>query len=248
MKKNVVAKVLAGCMALAVAVTGITVAAPATAKADTTYHAYIGFQSPAYSFRNEWADGSYGYGTDEFNQITGWAGSDEVTVPGTFNDAEITGDGTYTVSVTDIDWGDYYGDESTAMNLIFVSTDIPDDGSISVSDVSLKIDGNDVSLASAGALANVDEEEYFVINIQNMWNDDLKEIGYYNTPMSSIEVTFTISGVPTGDAATSDDSAAADSGSSESTGTADMIPVAGIVVALLGCGVVAFAVRKKVSR
>lgn len=165
-----------------------------------TYHAYIGFQSPKYSFRNEWADSSYGAGVENgkyFGQVTGWDDANNaITLPGTFDDVEITGNGTYTVAAhgldfTTDDWSQEY------MNLIFFSTDIPNDENIVVSDVQLKVNDANVTLASAGTVRPEvvkDGALYLSVQLQNNWNPDIKEIGYYATPVTDIEITFTIAG------------------------------------------------------
>ena len=133
-------RTLSAIAAAAMAVSMIPVSASAE---DTTYHAYIGVQSASYSFRNAWYEPTYGQGVtgDDgmvyFDQITGWDGPTAVSKGGVFNDAEITGDGTYTVSVTDFDFG---SDES--LNLLFISTDIPLDSGVTISDVKVTLDGN----------------------------------------------------------------------------------------------------------
>ncbi|MCR5477095.1 MAG: hypothetical protein K6E92_05690 [Lachnospiraceae bacterium] len=162
-----------------------------------TYHAYIGFQSPIYSFRNQWDDASYGASVEDgkyFNQITGWDGSDPITVPGTFSDAEIKGNGSYSVSANNIEWLDGEFDSQDYMNLIFISTDIPNTGAITIDDVVLKINGGTVDLASCGAIVSPDSVDYLVILLQNIWNEDVKTIGYYNTPFTDIQIDFSVSG------------------------------------------------------
>lgn len=84
-----------------------------------TYHAYFGLQTPTFSFRNAFDDTTYGRDTEYFNQITGWEGSDAVKREGSFTDAEIAGNGTYTVSVSGMDLkGDF--DSQDYFNLIFL--------------------------------------------------------------------------------------------------------------------------------
>ncbi len=161
---------------------------------DGTYNAYIGFQTPKYSFRNAFDDASYGRDTDFFNQVTGWDGSDPVALDGTFTDTQITGNGTYTVSVDGLSFPDGEFADQEYMNLIFLSTDIPNSGEITISDVQLKVDGKTVDLAAAGAIVSPDSLDYLNILLQNIWNEEVSEIGYYAVPMSSISITFTVSG------------------------------------------------------
>lgn len=171
---------------------------PVSASAEETYHAYIGVQSASFSFRNAWYEPSYGKGVtgDDgmvyFDQITGWDGPTAVSKGGVFTDAEITGDGTYTVSVTDFDFG---SDES--LNLLFVSTDIPLDSGVTISDVKVVLDGN-TKYTFDEAYLSPDAKEYLEPMCINIWNDDLgKEEGLfgYVMPENSIELTFTVSGL-----------------------------------------------------
>jgi len=170
---------------------------------DGTYNAYLLIQTPKWSFRNAYDEQFYGYngenGSEFFNQITGWTDDGEAfAVPCTLKDAEITGNGTYTVGAYDIEWADDEFDTSQGndqlLNQIAISTDIPNTGDITISDVSLKIDGSTVSLSAAGAIPNEESVNYLQIMLLNIWNEDTGSIGYFNTPFSSIEITFTVSG------------------------------------------------------
>ena len=78
------------------------------------------------------------------------------------------------------------------MNLIFVSTDIPNTGAITISDFKLSIDGSEVS--GIAPILNEESVDYIDMQIQNIWNDTIKTIGYYPVPMSEISITFTVSG------------------------------------------------------
>lgn len=171
---------------------------PVSASAEDTYHAYIGVQSASFSFRNAWYEPTYGQGVtgDDgmvyFDQITGWDGPTAVNKGGVFSDAEITGDGTYTVSVTDFDFG---SDES--LNLLFISTDIPLDAGVTISDVKVTLDGN-TKYTFDEAYLSPDAKEYLEPMCINIWNDDLgKSDGLfgYTMPQDSIELTFTVSGL-----------------------------------------------------
>ena len=131
MKKS---KIFGAITAAALAALNVTAFAAAPAYADdVSYHAYIGVQSASYTFRNAWNEPTYGQGqvSDDgmvyFDQLTGWENPGNIAVSkgGVFTDADITGDGTYKVSVTDFDFGD---DET--FNLLFISTDIPLDAGI----------------------------------------------------------------------------------------------------------------------
>ena len=210
-------RTLSAIAAAAMAVSMIPVSASAE---DTTYHAYIGVQSASYSFRNAWYEPTYGQGVtgDDgmvyFDQITGWDGPTAVSKGGVFNDAEITGDGTYTVSVTDFDFG---SDES--LNLLFISTDIPLDSGVTISDVKVTLDGN-TKYTFDEAYLSPDAKDYLEPMCINIWNDDLgKEDGLfgYTMPENSIELTFTVSGL----GAAADDTAAEEEAATEDEAPAE---------------------------
>ncbi|MGN0552835.1 MAG: hypothetical protein ACI4I1_05595 [Oscillospiraceae bacterium] len=171
-------------------------AIPASAD-EVSYHAYIGVQSASYTFRNAWNEPNYGQGvvSDDgmvyFDQLTGWDGPTALSKGGVFTDAEITGDGTYSVSVTDFDFG-----EDETLNLLFVSTDIPLDAGITFSDVKVVMDGN-TKYTFDEAYLSPDEATYVSPMCINIWNDDLgKADGLfgYMMPENSIEIQFTVSG------------------------------------------------------
>lgn len=163
-----------------------------------TYNAYIGFQTPKYSFRNTFFDASYGLAAEDgkyFNQVTGWdADNNAVTLEGTFTDVQIAGNGTYTVTAEGLNFPEGEFASQDYLNLIFLSTDIPNTNEVTISDVELKIDGKSVELSNAGAIVSPDSKDYLTILLQNVWNDDVKTIGYYAVPMNKISITFTVSG------------------------------------------------------
>ena len=184
--------------ACAAAIAASALAIPASAE-DVSYHAYLGVQSASYTFRNAWNDATYGQGitSDDgmvyFDQLTGWENPGNIAVNkgGVFTDAEITGDGTYSVSVTDFDFG-----EDETLNLLFVSTDIPLDAGITISDVKVVMDGN-TKYTFDEAYLSPDEKEYMSPMCINIWNEDLgKQDGLfgYMMPTDSIELQFTVSG------------------------------------------------------
>jgi hypothetical protein len=164
-----------------------------------TYNAYIGLQTPKYSFRNSWSESSYGLngseGSEYFERITSWTDDGSAyTTPGTITDAVIEGNGTYTVSVTGIEWPEGEFADQDYMNQIFISTDIPNTGEVTISNVVLTIDNTNVSLASAGAILSPDDVDYMTILIQNIWNSDVTTIGYYSVPFTDISITFDVAG------------------------------------------------------
>lgn len=155
-----------------------------------TYNAYLGLQTPVYSFRNAFDDATYGRDTEFFNQMTGWDGNDPVKKDGTFTDAVIAGNGTYTVSASGLVLDGEF-DSQDYFNLIFISTDIPNTGEITISDITLNIDGRNVQI---NPILSPDSVNYVNMLIQNIWNDEVATIGYYTVPPKEVTVTFTVSG------------------------------------------------------
>ncbi len=237
-------KIIASVAAAAVAALNLSAL---TVSAEDTYHAYIGVQSASYSFRNAWDEASYGKGVvgddgmEYFNQITGWDGATAVSKGGVFTDAEITGDGTYSVSVTDFDFG---ADET--LNLLFVSTDVPLDSGITFSDVKIIMDGQ-TKYTFDEAFLSPDSLTYAQPMAINIWNDDLgKADGLfgYMMPTDSIEIQFTVSGM----AAASSDAAAEETPAADSTTTSTTTgntAVAGIAAVMAVAGAAALISKRK---
>jgi hypothetical protein len=221
-----------------------------------TYHAYLGLQTPVYSFRNAFDDETYGYGTEYFDQITGWDGSDPVKKDGTFTDVEIAGNGTYTVSVSGMNFGDEEFADQDYMNLIFLSTDIPNTGEITISDIVLTVDGQTPSI---NPILSPDSVNYVNMLIQNIWNDDVKTIGYYSVPPTEMSITFTVSGfaydneaaVAPAEEEVEADEAAAEADAAVESGTASggvspvVVVVIVVVVVAIVAGVVVASKKKK---
>ena len=207
--------------AAAMAVAGVlTVGAAAE-----TYNAYIGFQTPAYSFRNAWNEANYGRDSKNgelFNTAAiVWGGNDPETfpqyekdfnddiggyaIPVTYTDAQIDKDGTYKVGITGFDWE---LDKAVGFNMLFVSTDIPYDKDnlksvATITDVKLLFDGVEQFKLDE---AIIDEEEgkksgFTRIDVTNDYNDTAKELGFHGTyptnAVKTVEIEFTVSGLPT---------------------------------------------------
>ncbi|MCR5214251.1 MAG: hypothetical protein K6E10_07525 [Eubacterium sp.] len=160
-----------------------------------TYNAYIGIQTPKFSFRNAWYDA---YGKDDaenpgfFDRITGWdANNEAVELPGTITDTVIAGNGTYEVSITGMEFPEDEFKDQEYMNLIFLDTDIPNTGDITISDMSLSVNGSSVSITP---VISPDSPDYLVMLIQNIWNEEVATIGYYPVPVTDMKITFTVSG------------------------------------------------------
>ncbi len=161
---------------------------------DGTYAAYIGFQTPKYSFRNAWNDATYGKDSENFQQITAWdTENNAYSLGGTFTDVEITGNGTYTVKVEGWDdWTADFADQDT-FNLLFVSTTLPKNDACKVTNIVVKMDGKEITTI-ADAFLSPDDNEYQNILLANNWNNEIAALPYYAIPTKSIEISFTVSG------------------------------------------------------
>jgi hypothetical protein len=207
-----------------------------------TYHAYLGLQTPVYSFRNAYDDADYGYGTEYFDQITGWDGSDPVKKDGTFTDAEIAGNGTYTVSVSGMNFDASEFESQDYMNLIFLSTDIPNTGEITISDIVLTVDG---ATPSISPILSPDSVDYVNMLIQNIWNDDVKTIGYYSVPPTEMSITFTVSGFAYDNDAAVAPAETADTEADSSNGVSPVVIVVIVIVVIAVIAVIGVVVSKK---
>lgn len=167
-------------------------AEPAAFDANGTYNVYIGIQSAAYSFRNAWDEESYGKATEYFSQITGWDGTTPVVREGEINDAVITGNGTYTVSIKGLN----LNDGAETLNLLFLSTDIPVDSGVEFSDITIRMGGKKVYEFET-AFLDPDSTDYLKPLIINTYNNELTasdEFAYTLSEGMDIEITFTVSG------------------------------------------------------
>lgn len=208
-----ISKVLAAGVAAAAVASTLSVAAAAE-----DYNAYIGFQSTLYSFRNDWEEANYGKATDYFDQFIVWGNNDPETFPdyednfdydiagyvldATYDDVTVDGDGTYTVSATDLDWA---LDGATDFNLVFVSTDIPIDAGAVCTEAKIIVDGEVVKTV-ADPICD-ETKSYFNIALANTWNPDIGGYGLAY-PTESLEIEFTITGLGA-DVATVDEAPAA---------------------------------------
>ena len=191
------------------------------------------------------------------------------TAVGTFTDAEIAGNGTYTLK---LEGADFQGE--TAISQLHIATDIPLNDKIKFTNVKAKVDGREVASFDEGVPEN--EEPYLqggtVILLMNHWRPELvkqlqenglsesAESGYdllKGTTDESVEITFTVSGFnydnPDAVEATPEPTQAADSSSDSSrtsSGSEDsgvpVVPIVIVVVAVVVIGgVVVFKSKKK---
>ena len=160
------------------------------------FNAYIGVQGKdTYVFRNSWEEASYGLANPEFfNRLTGWdADNNAVDYGGTFVDAEIKGDGEYTVSLTT---GDMGMGTTADYNMLFVSTNIP---SKLVKDGFLTIDNVKVKFGSGATQEYTEVDttgENVAIKIIDTYNQAAAPAITWTVPGANetVAITFTVSG------------------------------------------------------
>lgn len=234
---------------------------------DGTYHAYFGFQQQTtWIFRDQWFSPTLGLeGTElagnDYTSILKSGDNGVEKLDGTVTDAEITGNGTYTIGVTGLNGCIDSDLDANPISLIYASTDIPisavKDGTVKISDVKMTVDGREAF--SGEPYTNEDTElvKLYQFDCTNTYKSDQFENPSLLAPTDSIQITFTISGFnndnPDAVAATptpaADTTSAADSSSSEaaddggsSTGTVAVVVVVAVVVI---AGVVIFVKKKK---
>ena len=160
------------------------------------YNAYFGLQSPSWTYRDPW-NADNGIGSDNWGQ---WViNNDDGKTYGVVTDAEVAGNGTYTVSLKD--FGDVFVNEFAnnadgldKFRILMITTNIPKSDDVKITNVKLILDGKTIKTYKE-AFLDPDDKEYCKIMLQNEWNPDLKEtLPFYNAPSKSIELKFTIEG------------------------------------------------------
>ena len=251
------------------------ISAAALTVSASAYNGYILVQNTVYSFRNGWNEGTYGRDANNnaFDHMTmNGAKCDEGTYEdyednydydigtyliGDFTDAEITGEGTYRVSVNNFDWT---LDGATSFNLLEVSTDLPVAEGWVCTSITAYVDG--VATQTVENPINHDEETAVYVQpcLANIYNPDIKDsyTGGYPTKSLEVEVTIAKNGGSEGEVpadlyatdgadptVTAGDVAAATDSSkgSPDTGIEDVAAIAGLAV-LAGAGIV-FTRRRK---
>ncbi len=172
------------------------------------YHAALGIQTSNVKWYSRFGyfgkDNNSTYGTDNYAKL---AAGDETT-EGTFNDIDIEGNGTYTVSLTD---ADFQGE--TSISQLHIATDIPGkdkNDKITFSDIKVSVDDKEIVTFDKPFF---ESEKYnqdgVVILLANHWRPKLvsqlsskgvnedAESGYNwltGTGKESVSVTFTVAG------------------------------------------------------
>ena len=167
-----------------------------TALLAADYNAYVAVQSESYIFRNDWYDASYGLNSenpDFFNRLTGWdAENNPVDYGGIFEDAAITGNGTYTVTMTT---GEHGFGVDTLLRYFRATTSIPSalvkEGYVTITDASVKI-GEGKTQTDLVIRA---EADYVEIVVRDEYNKVEPSFGYLPGPNTKVVFTFTVNGL-----------------------------------------------------
>lgn len=186
-------------------------AALAEGEDQPVYHAAMGIQTATQIWIQRWGyyDSSYNeyYDTEDYDKLYD---SHKKFYDGTFEDVEIRGNGTYTVTLKDADFAG-----ETTVSQLHIATDIPvaDSEKLQFTDIKLEVNGSQVLQFDEAVME--DEENYTqggaVILLFNHWRDKLKEslsgIGkgedssngwdiLQGTGSENVSIRFTVSGLP----------------------------------------------------
>lgn len=253
-------KLAAGFAAAAMAFTMAATIAPGIASAEVskegekaakaefdpngTYHAYFGMQQTgSWIYRDEWHNAATGNGGTDlpdgvtFDKLLRNAPDGTIAVDGTVTDAEITGNGVYTVGVEGLNniLKDAEVEDSTAtLAMVYVDTDVPASAkdTFKISDWKLIVDGSEQALP-ADVFYNPEAETNCAVIRFDALNTYMRDKGEYadcpsvTTPADSIKITFTVSGMANDNpdaveetpAPAGDDAAAGDNASDASSST-----------------------------
>lgn len=175
------------------------------------YHAAMGIQTATQIWIQRWGyyagnENEY-FGTEDYDKLYD---SQKKFYDGTFDDVEIRGNGTYTVSLKDADLAG-----ETTISQLHIATDIPvsESEKLQFKDVKLEINGNKILQFDQAVME--DEEDYMqggaVILIFNHWRgqliETLKSMGksedsgngwdlLQGSGKDNVSITFTVSGLP----------------------------------------------------
>lgn len=209
------------------------------------YNAYFGLQSPSWTYRDAWNHESNGLGSANWGQ---WViNNDSAETYGVVTDAEIAGNGTYSVTLKD--FGDVFVNEFAnnadgldKFRILMITTDIPVSEQIKITDAKLILDGKTVKTYKE-AFLDPDSKDYVKILLQNEWNPDLKEtLPFYNAPSKSIELKFTIEGFNYDNEDQKEDTTKAPANPSNDNNGGGLDPVVIVVIVVAVVAIVAGAV------
>lgn len=150
---------------------------------------YMGFfqvQTSSWVYRNNFDDPNTGYGTEIFDTV--YDNESDGPTSTLIEDTLIDGDGVYQVFLKEVDFAN-----STDFNMVALSTNIPLDAGITVTQSSLKIAGKTVSKEG---LQKDDEKNYVHIMFINQYDNNMKDTvnNMVPQPGSEMVIEFTLAG------------------------------------------------------
>lgn len=152
-----------------------------------SYKAYLGFQTDTqlWIFRNAYDAKDFGYKTSQFKNGL-YSTTTKKHYAGTFKDATIKKNGTYSVSLSNPDL-----QSEKHISCLFVSTNIPLSKHVKVTNVKVAFNGT-VKKTWPKAYLNPESEKYVQILCLNSWNPKVKDCFTYPMPFDKVVITFTI--------------------------------------------------------
>lgn len=264
--KKIVSAITAGVMALALGVTVIPSVAFAEEVTDEAialgkkdfdpngeYNAYFMFQADGcWIFRDPFYKKTTGMENENWDKmLTTLDVEDAKPVDGQITDVKIKGNGTYTVGVKGLNGCITNSKEESHVKFVGVSTDIPSNDTVKITNVKTKIDGI-TKLTQDNAI--IDDEAQKAVNTINFNtantyrnSADLKTD--FQLPNDSVEVTFTVSGFakddPDAKEATPTPAAKSNDKKDDSKSSVPVIPIVVVVAVVVVAGVVVVVTSKK---
>ncbi|MDY5181798.1 hypothetical protein, partial [Butyribacter sp.] len=199
--KSILAAALSAAMVVSLgSAVGVNkVSAEETTEATTdkpVYHAYLGFQSagtPDWIFRNAIEDADNGINSKNYDYLTQYCASNSGKQDATITNADITEDGTYTVTIEGLDLSN-----QEAMNMAFITTDIPlTMKDVEFTNVTYSVDGEVVATQEKGEQKFDNKEHYMMMSLCMYGNptDKVNEALSTVLPKSSLSITFDVKGI-----------------------------------------------------
>ena len=165
---------------------------PVSAMAKTTYHAYMNIQTDtSWVFRDDYANAKTGHTSKVFKQLSMSQKDGSIKkMKGTFKDATLKKNGTYTVTLTS---PDFNGDKH--ISVLALSTDIPlTKKGVKFTNIKA-IFGTTTKKTFKTAIFDPNEKKYYKPLLLNSWNNQVKDCFAYSLPVSKISITFTVKGL-----------------------------------------------------
>ncbi len=264
--KKIVSAITAGAMALALGVTVIpsvafaandpTKEAIALGKKDFDpngeYNAYFMFQADGcWVFRDPFFKKETGIDNANWDKMLTTLDVEEAKpVDGQITDVKIKGNGTYTVGVKGLN-GCVTNDGNTHVKFVGVSTDIPSNDTVKITNVKTKIDGI-TKLTQDNAIIDEEAEDAphtLCFNTANTYRNTKELKTEFQIPNDSVEVTFTVSGFakddPDAKEATPTPAAKSNDKKDDSKSSVPVVPIVVVVAVVVVAGVVVVVTSKK---